>query len=74
MTLGLTGCVSGLQGALTRDRKRDKFKKSNLGRSYTNPVIIEGSESEAGQLPGAIIGGVAGSSVDKEKVRKSSQF
>jgi outer membrane lipoprotein SlyB len=33
----------------------------------TNPVVIEGRQSEAGQLPGAIIGGVAGSSMGQGK-------
>ena len=64
LTLGLTGCVSGLQGSTYSRSEARQVQEVEFGTVLnTNPVVIEGRQSEAGQLPGAIIGGVAGSSV-----------
>ena len=68
LTLGLTGCVSGLQGSTYSRSEARQVQKVEFGTVLsTNPVVIEGKQSGAGQLPGAIIGGVAGSSVGEGK-------
>ena len=68
LTLGLTGCVSGLQGSTYSRSEARQIQKVEFGTVLsTNPVVIEGKQSGAGQLPGAIIGGVAGSSVGEGK-------
>lgn len=67
-TLGLTGCVSGLQGSTYSRSEARQVQEVEFGTVLsTNPVVIEGKQSGAGQLPGAIIGGVAGSSVGEGK-------
>ena len=68
LTLGLTGCVSGLQGSTYSRSEARQVQDVEFGTVLsTNPVVIEGKPSGAGQLPGAIIGGVAGSSVGEGK-------
>ncbi len=68
LTLGLTGCVSGLQGSTYSRSEARQVQDVEFGTVLsTNPVVIEGKQSGAGQLPGAIIGGVAGSSVGEGK-------
>lgn len=68
LTLGLTGCVSGLQGSTYSRSEARQVQEVEFGTVLsTNPVVIEGKQSGAGQLPGAIIGGVAGSSVGEGK-------
>ena len=68
LTLSLTGCVSGLQGSTYSRSEARQVQEVEFGMVLsTNPVVIEGRQSEAGQLPGAIIGGVAGSSVGQGK-------
>jgi outer membrane lipoprotein SlyB len=68
LTLGLTGCVSGLQGSTYSRSEARQIQEVEFGTVLsTNPVVIEGKQSGAGQLPGAIIGGVAGSSVGEGK-------
>ena len=68
LTLGLTGCVSGLQGSTYSRSEARQVQEVEFGTVLsTNPVVIEGKQSVAGQLPGAIIGGVAGSSVGEGK-------
>jgi len=68
LTLGLTGCVSGLQGSTYSRSEARQVQEVEFGTILsTNPVVIEGKQSGAGQLPGAIIGGVAGSSVGEGK-------
>ena len=68
LTLGLTGCVSGLQGSTYSRSEARQVQEVEFGTVVsTNPVVIEGKQSGAGQLPGAIIGGVAGSSVGEGK-------
>ena len=68
MMFGLTGCVSGLQGSTYSRSEARQVQEVEFGTVLsTNPVVIEGRQSEAGQLPGAIIGGVAGSSVGQGK-------
>ena len=68
LTLGLTGCVSGLQGSPYSRSEARQVQEVEFGTVLsTNPVVIEGKQSGAGQLPGAIIGGVAGSSVGEGK-------
>jgi outer membrane lipoprotein SlyB len=67
-TVGLTGCVSGLQGSTYSRSEARQVQEVEFGTVLsTNPVVIEGKQSGAGQLPGAIIGGVAGSSVGEGK-------
>ncbi len=68
LTLGLTGCVSGLQGSTYSRSEARQVQEVEFGTVLsTNSVVIEGKQSGAGQLPGAIIGGVAGSSVGEGK-------
>jgi outer membrane lipoprotein SlyB len=68
LTLGLTGCVSGLQGSTYSRSEARQVQEVEFGTVLsTNPVVIDGKQSGAGQLPGAIIGGVAGSSVGEGK-------
>ena len=68
LTVGLTGCVSGLQGSTYSRSEARQVQEVEFGTVLsTNPVVIEGKQSGAGQLPGAIIGGVAGSSVGEGK-------
>ena len=68
LTGGLTGCVSGLQGSTYSRSEARQVQEVEFGTVLsTNPVVIEGKQSGAGQLPGAIIGGVAGSSVGEGK-------
>lgn len=68
LTLGLAGCVSGLQGSTYSRSEARQVQEVEFGTVLsTNPVVIEGKQSGAGQLPGAIIGGVAGSSVGEGK-------
>ena len=68
LTLGLTGCVSGLQGSTYSRSEARQVQEVEFGTVLsTNAVVIEGKQSGAGQLPGAIIGGVAGSSVGEGK-------
>ena len=68
LTVGLTGCVSGLQGSTYSRSEARQVQEVEFGTVLsTNPVVIEGKQSVAGQLPGAIIGGVAGSSVGEGK-------
>ena len=68
LTLALTGCVSVLQGSTSSRSEARQVQKVEFGTVLsTNPVVIEGKQSGAGQLPGAIIGGVAGSSVGEGK-------
>jgi outer membrane lipoprotein SlyB len=68
LTLGLTGCVSGLQGSTYSRSEARQVQEVEFGTVLSaNPVVIEGKQSGAGQLPGAIIGGVAGSSVGEGK-------
>ena len=68
LTVGLTGCVSGLQGSTYSRSEARQVQEVEFGTVLsTNPVGIEGKQSGAGQLPGAIIGGGAGSSVGEGK-------
>ncbi|CAI8265400.1 MAG: glycine zipper 2TM domain-containing protein [Litorivicinaceae bacterium] len=68
LMLGLTGCVSGLQGDTYSRSEARQVQEVEFGTILsTNPVVIEGRQSDVGQLPGAIIGGVAGSSVGEGK-------
>lgn len=68
LTVGLTGCVSGLQGSTYSRSEARQVQEVEFGTVLsTNSVVIEGKQSGAGQLPGAIIGGVAGSSVGEGK-------
>ena len=68
LTVGLTGCISGLQGSTYSRSEARQVQEVEFGTVLsTNPVVIEGKQSGAGQLPGAIIGGVAGSSVGEGK-------
>jgi len=68
LTVGLTGCVSGLQGSTYSRSEARQVQEVESGTVLsTNPVVIEGKQSGAGQLPGTIIGGVAGSSVGEGK-------
>lgn len=66
--LGLIGCVAGLQGNTYSRSEARKIQEVEQGTIVgVNPVIIEGQRSGVGQLPGAIIGGIAGSSVGEGK-------
>ena len=67
--LGLIGCVSGLQGSTYSRSEARKVQDVQHGTIIgVNAVVIEGQQSSgAGQLPGAIIGGVAGSSIGEGK-------
>ena len=68
LTLGLTGCISGLQGSTYSRSEARQVQEVEFGTVLsTKPVVIEGKQSGAGQLPGAIIGGVVGSSVGEGK-------
>ena len=68
LMLGLTGCVSGLQGDTYSRSEARQAQEVVFGTILTtNPVVIEGRQTDVGQLPGAIIGGVAGSSVGEGK-------
>jgi len=68
LTVGLTGCASGLQGSTYSRSEARQVQEVESGTVLsTNPVVIEGKQSGAGQLPGTIIGGVAGSSVGEGK-------
>ena len=68
LMLGLTGCVSGLQGDTYSRSEARQVQEVEFGTILTtNPVVIEGRQTGVGQLPGAIIGGVAGSSVGEGK-------
>ena len=68
LMLGLTGCVSGLQGDTYSRSEARQVQEVVFGTILTtNPVVIEGRQTDVGQLPGAIIGGVAGSSVGEGK-------
>ena len=53
----------------------DKLQEVEFGTILsTNPVVIEGRQTDVGQLPGAIIGGVAGSSVGEGKGQEIFTF
>ena len=68
LTLGLTGCVTGLKGSTYSRSEARQVQEVKFGTVLSaNPVVIEGKQSIAGQLPGAIIGGVTGSSVGEGK-------
>lgn len=68
LIIGLTGCVSGLQGNTYSRSEARQVQEVEFGLVLsTTPVVIEGKHSGAGQLPGAIIGGIAGSSVGEGK-------
>lgn len=68
LSVALTGCVSGLQGSTYSRAEARQVQDVAFGTVLsTKPVVIEGNRSGAGQLPGAIIGGVAGSSVGDGK-------
>jgi len=71
LMLSLTGCVSGLQGDTYSRSEARQVQEVKFGTILsTNPVVIEGRQTDVGQLPGAIIGGVAGSSVGEGKGRE----
>lgn len=66
--IALSGCVSGLQGSTYSRSEARQVQEVAFGTVLsTQPVVIEGNRSGAGQLPGAIIGGVAGSSIGDGK-------
>jgi outer membrane lipoprotein SlyB len=68
LTLGLSGCVSGLQGSTYSRAEARQVQEVEFGTVLsTSPVVIEGKQTGAGQLPGAVIGGVAGSSIGEGK-------
>ena len=68
LMFSLTGCVSGLQGDTYSRSEARQVQEVEFGTILsTNPVVIEGIQTGVGQLPGAIIGGVAGSSVGEGK-------
>jgi len=68
LSLVLTGCVSGLQGSTYSRSEARQVQDVAFGTVLsTKPVVIEGNRSGVGQLPGAIIGGVAGSSLGDGK-------
>ncbi len=68
LSVALTGCVSGLQGSTYSRAEARQVQEVAFGTVIgTQPVVIEGNRSGAGQLPGAIIGGVAGSSLGDGK-------
>lgn len=68
LSLGLAGCVSGLQGSTYSRTEARQVQDVAFGTVIgTTPVVIEGNRSGAGQLPGAVIGGVAGSAVGEGK-------
>ena len=68
LMLSLTGCVSSLQGDTYSRSEARQVQEVEFGTILsTNPVVIEGRQTDVGQLPGAIIGGVAGSSVGEGK-------
>ncbi len=68
LSVVLTGCVSGLQGSTYSRSEARQVQDVAFGVVLsTKPVVIEGNRSGIGQLPGAIIGGVAGSSVGDGK-------
>lgn len=62
--LMLGGCVSGLQGTTySRNEARQVQEVARGTIASVTPVVIEGRQSGVGQLPGAIVGGVAGSQI-----------
>jgi outer membrane lipoprotein SlyB len=68
LSLALTGCVSGLQGSTYSRSEARQVQDVAFGRILnTKPVVIEGNRSGAGQLPGAVVGGIAGSSMGDGK-------
>ena len=68
LMLSLTGCAPGLQGDTYSRSEARQVQEVAFGTILsTNPVVIEGRQTDVGQLPGAIIGGVAGSSVGEGK-------
>ena len=68
LCLALTGCVSGLQGSTYSRSEARQVQDVAFGRILdTKPVVIEGNRSDAGKLPGAIVGGIAGSSMGDGK-------
>ena len=75
LTLGLTGCVSGLQGSTYSRSEARQVQEVEFGTVLsTNPVVIEGKQSGAGQLPGAIIGvALRAHPLAKAKANKSSR-
>ena len=68
LSLTLMGCVSGLQGSSYSRSEALQIQDVEFGILLsTRPVVIQGTQSEKGQFPGAIIGGVAGSSIGEGK-------
>ena len=54
LTLGLTGCVSGLQGSTYSRSEARQVQEVEFGTVLnTNPVVIEGRQSEAGTVTGS---------------------
>lgn len=64
----LTGCVQDLQGSTYSRSEARQVQQVEYGRvEAVSPVVIEGNRSGLGQLPGAIVGGIAASSVGEGK-------
>lgn len=67
-SLVLSGCVRDLQGSTYSRGETRQVQQVEYGRvEAVSPVVIEGTQSGVGQLPGAIVGGIAGSAVGEGK-------
>lgn len=68
LTLALSGCASSLKGDTYSREEARQVQDVAFGTLISaTPVVIEGNRSGIGKLPGAIVGGVAGSSVGEGK-------
>ena len=64
----LGGCVASLQGDSYSRGETRQIQEVEYGIVIkTNAVVIEGQDTGAGSLPGAIVGGIAGSSIGEGK-------
>ena len=67
-TLVLSGCVRDLQGSTYSRGETRQVQQVEYGKvTAISPVVIEGTQSGVGQLPGAIVGGIAGSTMGEGK-------
>lgn len=71
LLLSLTGCVSSLKGNAYSHSEARQIQQVAWGTLLNiSPVVIEGQQSNVARLPGAIIGGIAGSSIGEGKGQK----
>ena len=72
LTVGLTGCVSGLQGSTYSRSEARQVQEVEFGTVLsTNPVVIEGKQSEQGNYPAPSSAGLRDHQLARAKANKS---